>query len=153
MTPGFQSPNHLYKNDADGSLAPARLRLVEPLAEHAVTRNSLGQDLRNARLRQDLELSQISSILKISKRHLNAIEAADMDALPIGDVYLIGYARSYAGYLGLNTTQCVEKLKIEIAEREAKHRVPISKKQIQEPMLASAVRHTLSFLGLRGYEL
>ena len=153
MTPGFQSPNHLYKNDADGSLAPARLRLVEPLAEHAVTRNSLGQDLRNARQCKGLELSQISSRLKISKRYLRAIEESDLNMLPPGNAYLVGYARSYAGYLGLNTTQCVEKLKIEIAEREAKHRVPISKKQIQEPMLASAVRHTLSFLGLRGYEL
>ena len=152
MAPRFENPNH-YKNDSDGGLPFAHLRLVEPSGERTVISSSLGQDLRNARQCKGLELSQISSRLKISKRYLTAIEESDVDVLPPGDAYLVGYARSYAGYLGLNTTHCIEKMKIEIAERQAMHREHISEKQIQESMLGSAVRHTLSILGLRGYEL
>jgi cytoskeleton protein RodZ len=148
MTPGFQSPNYRYKNDVDGRLAPALLCFGEPSAKHAVIGNSLGQDLRNARLRQDLELSQISSILKISKRHLRAIEDGDIGALPLGDVYLIGYTRAYADYLGLDTTQCVEKLKFEIVERDVNRQAVIVKEPQHKRGLPSAVRHILILLGL-----
>lgn len=153
MAPRFENPNHLDKNDFDGCSPFAHLRLVEPSGERPVIFNSLGQDLRNARHCKGLELSQISSRLKISKRFLTAIEESDVDVLPPGNAYLVGYARSYANYLGLNSTLCVEKLKIEIAEREAKRQVPISDKQIAEGWLARPFRRILSFLGLTGYEL
>ena len=153
METRFQNPILQHNSDSDSRPPFAQFRFVEESGERMVVSSSLGQDLRNARQGKGLELSQISSRLKISKGYLRAIEESDLNMLPPGNAYLVGYARSYASYLGLNTTLCVEKLKLEIAEREAKHRVPVSKKQIQEPILASAVRHTLSFLGLRGYEI
>ena len=78
----------------------------------------VGKELREARQRKGLNLSQVSGSLKISKRHINAIEEGEVDALPPGRCYLIGYTRAYAGYLGLNVATCVERLKLEIAERE-----------------------------------
>jgi cytoskeletal protein RodZ len=79
--------------------------------------------LREARQRKGLNLSQVSGSLKISKRHISAIEEGQVDALPPGKVYLIGYTRAYAGYLGLNVAKCVERLKVEIAEREDSNEV------------------------------
>jgi cytoskeleton protein RodZ len=144
MGPQFQGLGHQCENDLGSNRT--RLRLVEHCEEQVL--NSLGQELRQARQGQGLELSQISSSLKISKRYLTAIEESDVGELPPGDVYLIGYTRAYAGYLGLNTGQCVEKLKTEIAAREAKCRVSIAPEPTPKHRLPSAVRHTFGFLGL-----
>jgi cytoskeletal protein RodZ len=143
MEPRFQGPGHHCENDLDSHRARSVL-------------SSLGQDLRDARQCQGLELAKISSSLKISKRYLTAIEESDIAGLPPGDVYRIGYTRAYAGYLGLNTGQCVEKLKTEIAAREAHSRAhsqakdQTKRQMAQEPRhrLPSAVRHTFGFLGL-----
>ena len=121
-----------------------------PSGESTVIFTSLGQDLRNARHCRGLELSHISNRLKISKRYLTAIEESDLNVLPPGNVYLVGYVRSYAAYLGLDSNLSVEKLKIEIAEREAKRQATVSIKQIEEPSLASSVRHIRRFFGLTG---
>jgi transcriptional regulator with XRE-family HTH domain len=153
MEPRFQGPHHYSGNDLRNSAARSRLRLVEPSEKEAAVLSSLGQDLRNARQAKGLEISQVSSSLKISKRHLNAIEESNVEALPLGDVYLIGYARTYANYLGLNTGQCLEKLKSEIAERGAKCQVPIAQNLPQETTLPRALRYTLRFLGIGSYEL
>lgn len=144
MEPRFRGPGHHSENDLGG----AHARLVERCEKQTTALGSLGQDLRKARQRMGLELSQISSSLKISKRYLNAIEESDVAALPPGDVYLIGYTRAYAGYLGLNTGHCVEKLKIEIAAREAECQMSIAKEPTPKNRLPSAVRHTFGFLGI-----
>jgi transcriptional regulator with XRE-family HTH domain len=116
--------------------------------DSVVVLSPLGQKLRKARQRKGLDLHQVSSSLKISKRHINAIEEGKVDGLPAGNVYLIGYARAYAGYLGLNVAKCVEMLKAEIAQREASCEVVSahSLSHRQEPL--SAVRRALNFLRL-----
>jgi cytoskeletal protein RodZ len=158
MGPRFQGPGHHSDNDLGSN--HARSRLVEDCEKQTAVPSSLGQDLRQARQCRGLELSQISSSLKISKRYLTAIEESDVAGLPPGDVYRIGYTRAYAGYLGLNTGQCVEKLKTEIAAREAQSQAQsLTRDQTKHPMrigqepaprhrLPSAVRHTFGFLGL-----
>ena len=152
MEPRFQGPGHQCENDLDSHRA--RLRLIEHCEKQTAVLSSLGQDLREARQCQGLELAKISSSLKISKRYLTAIEESNVAGLPPGDVYRIGYTRAYAGYLGLNTGHCVEKLKTEIAAREALSvaQNQTKRQMAQEPApkqkLPSAVRHTFGFLGL-----
>lgn len=149
MAPRFRGPSHISENDLRSTSSRAQLRLVEPSEKQIAVLSSLGQDLRKARQAKGLEISQVSTALKISKRHLNAIEESDAKSLPLGDVYLIGYTRTYANYLGLNAGQCVEKMKSEIAEREAKGQVPMAQKQ-RSP---NVFRHALRFLGLGSYVL
>jgi cytoskeletal protein RodZ len=154
MEPRFQGPGHHCENDFGSDRA--RSRLIEDCETQTVVPSSLGQDLRDARQCQGLELAKISSSLKISKRYLTAIEESDFAGLPPGDVYRIGYTRAYAGYLGLNTGQCVDKLKTEIAARQAQSQAhsqakdQTKRQMAQEPRhrLPSAVRHTFGFLGL-----
>jgi hypothetical protein len=146
MGPRFQGQDH-----SELGSDRARLRRVEDCEKQTASLSSLGQDLRQARQGQGLELAQISSSLKISKRYLTAIEESHVAELPPGEVYLIGYTRAYASYLGLNTGQCVEKLKTEIAAREAqsqaqdqiKHQMRTAQEQTP-----SRHRHTFGFLGL-----
>jgi transcriptional regulator with XRE-family HTH domain len=62
---------------------------------------SIGETLRQERLRQNLELKQISEELKISSRMLAAIEDEKFDRLP-GGVFSRSFVRQYAQYLGLD---------------------------------------------------
>jgi cytoskeleton protein RodZ len=58
--------------------------------------------------------------LKIRKDHLEAVEEDNFAGLP-GKTYAIGFVRSYAGYLGLDTTELVERYKQEISGRREEH--------------------------------
>ncbi len=61
---------------------------------------SVGQILKDARQSQGLSLEEIAVTLCISKRYLAYLED-DKENL-VGDVYTIGFLRSYAQYLGLD---------------------------------------------------
>jgi cytoskeleton protein RodZ len=62
---------------------------------------SIGETLRRERLKRNLELGQISQVLKISSRMLAAIEEEKFDRLP-GGVFSRSFVRQYASYLGLD---------------------------------------------------
>jgi transcriptional regulator with XRE-family HTH domain len=109
--------------------------------ESETVASTLGLHMRVARQRKGLDLSQVSGSLKISKRHLNAIEEGRLDALPAGNAYLLGYTRSYASYLGLNASKFVEELKFEIAERALREVVHASRLPPRQPL--SAVRRVI----------
>jgi cytoskeleton protein RodZ len=65
---------------------------------------SIGEALRQERLRRNLELRQISDELKISSRMLAAIEAEQFERLP-GGVFSRSFVRQYAQYLGLSAEE------------------------------------------------
>ena len=61
----------------------------------------IGNSLREARLRQGLEIPRIESDTKIRGKYLRALEEEQFDVLP-GDTYVKGFLRTYADYLGLD---------------------------------------------------
>jgi cytoskeleton protein RodZ len=61
----------------------------------------IGNSLREARLRQSLEIPRIESDTKIRGKYLRALEEEQFDVLP-GDTYVKGFLRTYADYLGLD---------------------------------------------------
>lgn len=61
----------------------------------------IGNSLREARLRQGLEIPRIEADTKIRGKYLRALEDEGFDALP-GDTYVKGFLRTYADYLGLD---------------------------------------------------
>jgi cytoskeleton protein RodZ len=61
----------------------------------------IGNSLREARLRQGLELPRIEADTKIRGKYLRALEEERFDVLP-GDTYVKGFLRTYAEYLGLD---------------------------------------------------
>ena len=61
----------------------------------------IGNSLREARVRQQLELGEVELATKIRSRYLRALEEESFDALP-AQTYVKGFLRTYADYLGLD---------------------------------------------------
>ncbi|HWF65130.1 MAG TPA: helix-turn-helix domain-containing protein [Rhizomicrobium sp.] len=100
----------------DGEGGRRRLHLREISGDSETPLETVGQDLRTARLRRGEDLATVSRALKIRKEHLEAVEEDRIESLP-GRTYAIGFVRSYANYLGLDTTAMVERFKEEISGR------------------------------------
>ena len=112
--------------DQTGSVERRRLHLREISENSDVPLETVGQDLRTARMRKGDDLAAIAAVLRIRKDHLQALEESNFDQLP-GRAYTIGFVRSYAQYLGMDPVESVERLKAEIAGRN----------EVKEPMAAS----------------
>ncbi len=111
--------------DSEGGLDRRRIHLREISDEMDAPLDTVGQDLRTARLRRGDDLASVSRVLKIRKDHLEALEEDRIEALP-GRTYAVGFIRSYADYLGLDAVQCVERFKAEIAGRSDTSVTPIT---------------------------
>ena len=61
----------------------------------------IGNSLREARLRQGVELSRAESDTKIRGKYLHALEDERFELIP-GETYVKGFLRAYAEYLGLD---------------------------------------------------
>jgi cytoskeleton protein RodZ len=119
--------------DEDGSLNRRRIHLREISGESETPLETVGQDLRAARLRLGEDLATVSRTLKIRKDHLEALEEDRFEALP-GRAYAVGFIRSYSDYLGLDSVQCVERFKLEIAGR-GEAELPVVQDVIEERRL------------------
>ena len=61
----------------------------------------IGISLREARLRQHLELPEVEQATKIRGKYLRALEEEQFEVLP-AQTYVKGFLRAYADYLGLD---------------------------------------------------
>ncbi|MDE2134169.1 MAG: DUF4115 domain-containing protein [Alphaproteobacteria bacterium] len=111
--------------DDEGGLDRRHIHLREISGDLDTPLETVGQDLREARLRRGDDLATVSRVLKIRKDHLEALEEDRFEALP-GRTYAVGFVRSYADYLGLDAVQCVERFKAEIAGRSDESPPPIT---------------------------
>ncbi|MGZ5928690.1 MAG: helix-turn-helix domain-containing protein [Rhizomicrobium sp.] len=106
--------------NADEKSGRRRIHLREISGDSETPLETVGQDLRAARLRRGDDLATVSRALKIRKDHLEAVEEDRLENLP-GRTYAIGFVRTYAGYLGLDVTETVERYKQEISGRHDEH--------------------------------
>jgi cytoskeleton protein RodZ len=106
--------------NADEKSGRRRIHLREISGDSDMPADTVGQELRAGRLRRGDDLATVSRDLKIRKDHLEAVEEDRLENLP-GRTYAIGFVRSYAGYLGLNATEMVERYKQEISGRHDDH--------------------------------
>ncbi len=98
--------------DEEGGAGRRRIHLREITGEGELPLETVGQDLRAARLRRGDDLATVSRALKIRKDHLEALEEDRIDSLP-GKTYAIGFIRTYSQYLGLDANAFVERFKQE----------------------------------------
>src|SRR6476661_10738649 len=82
----------------------------EPVPEVPPT---VGERLRVARAKQKLSLEDVAAQTRIPQRHLASIETGDWDSLP-APTYTIGFAKNYAGVVGLDRTEIGEQLREEM---------------------------------------
>ena len=95
----------MAKRDPDPE--PPEEELVEPEP------SPVGEQLRKAREATGLSLEDIAAQTRIPQRHLASIETADWDNLP-APTYTIGFAKSYAGAVGLDRTEIGNQLREEM---------------------------------------
>lgn len=69
---------------------------------------NFGEDLRMERLSRGIALEEISSVTKISQRHLMALEQEHFRQLP-GGILSKGIVRGYAGAVGLDEDDWIER--------------------------------------------
>ena len=85
--------------------------IEEPKEQKKVV-NKVGSLLKEMRLQKGLRLSEVAKRLCIRKTYLEAIEESNYENIPPFP-YGIGFIRSYADYLGLNSGNIVELYKEE----------------------------------------
>jgi transcriptional regulator with XRE-family HTH domain len=88
---------------------------TEPMGEDSVEANAptVGDRLRAAREKTGITLEDIAAQTRIPQRHLESIETAEWDNLP-APTYTIGFAKSYAGAVGLDRNEIGDQLREEM---------------------------------------
>jgi cytoskeleton protein RodZ len=77
----------------------------------------IGNSLREARVRQQLELGEVELATKIRSRYLRALEEESFEALP-AQTYVKGFLRTYADYLGLDGQLYVDEFNSRFGDGE-----------------------------------
>jgi hypothetical protein len=84
----------------------------------------IGNSLREARKRQQLDLSEVEQATKIRARYLQALEEESFDVLP-AQTYVKGFLRTYADYLGLDGQLYVDEFNSRYSIGEDEPREPV----------------------------
>ena len=107
------------------------LRLVDPLGERVgpspTEFDKIGAYLRAVREHRSLTLEGLAELTRISKAYLQAIEEANLSALP-SRPFAIGYVRSYAKALGIDGDAAAARFKKEAPDFSEPLRNPIGVK-------------------------
>ena len=77
-----------------------------------------GMRFQQARMEAGFTLSEVAAALDIDARYIFALEDEAYDDLP-GKTFAIGYAKTYASYLGLNPKRIAEEIMKEIGYDES----------------------------------
>lgn len=85
--------------------------------------SSVGEILKNTREAKGITIEQVAEATSIRVLYLEAIEKEQFKLIP-GEVYLKGFIRNYANYIGLNGPAMVEKYKEQV-EADKKHEHPL----------------------------
>ncbi len=84
----------------------------------------IGNSLREARKRQQLDLTEVEQATKIRGRYLQALEEESFDVLP-AQTYVKGFLRTYADYLGLDGQLYVDEFNSRYSVGEDVSREPL----------------------------
>jgi cytoskeletal protein RodZ len=75
---------------------------------------TVGEELKAARARLGMSLSDLAAETRVPMRHLESIERSEFSALP-GHTYTIGFVRSYARAVALDHIAIVNALRAELS--------------------------------------
>ena len=69
---------------------------------------AIGERLREARMRQRVDVSEVERVTKIRAKYLRALENEEFDLLP-GPTFVKSFLRTYSEYLGLDARALIEE--------------------------------------------
>lgn len=93
---------------------------------------TFGSVLRHAREERQLPLAALANATKIAPTALNALEAADLDALP-PEVFVRGFIRSYARVVGISDLEPMRLFDRLVHERKAERAAALALAQPPAP--------------------
>ena len=105
----------------------------------------IGNSLREARLRQSLDLARVEDDTKIRAKYLQALEDERFDILP-SETYVKGFLRTYAEYLGLDGQLYVDEFNSRFAAAEE----PVSTQQMPRRRKSRRAESNLVVVALAG---
>jgi hypothetical protein len=73
---------------------------------------ALGDTLREARMRQKIDITEVEAKTKIRAKYLRALENEEFGLLP-GPTYVRSFLRTYAAFLGLDAQLLVEEYRVQ----------------------------------------
>jgi len=111
---GFKSRLRTNLSRKKSGLARLQIREIADCAE-LDRANTVGEALKAARLRLDKDTSLVAEDLKIRREYIEALEQGRFENLP-SMIYVRGFVRSYATYLGLDAEECLFRFKSETAD-------------------------------------
>ncbi len=94
---------------------------------------TIGSLLKERRKERKLTVSQISEITKIRGEYLKAIEDGNYDVFP-SEVYLKGFLKNYAKFLGINTERALAMYRRERDFRKTEPTISMSKRLIDKSL-------------------
>ena len=122
----------------------------------STTEMTAGEMLHNARTtgRRKREIPTIAKLLCIREEFLEALESGNYRVIP-EDVYILGFARSYAVELGLNPDEVIDKLKRElgivseekeVSEPEIKPETPKKKFKFNKAVFVNVFKNAFDYV-------
>jgi hypothetical protein len=87
---------------------------------------SIGETLREARMRQRLDITDVEAKTKIRAKYLRALENEDFGMLP-GPTFVKSFLRTYAEFLGLDPHLLVEEYRVRHDPRDESELTPFAR--------------------------
>lgn len=116
----------------------------------------IGAVLRETRLKKGITLDKAQEETKIRRRYLEALEEGNSQVFP-GEVYLKGFLKNYAHFLGLPGDELVKryaKARTALEEEKARVRQPAGPRGLSLPRgLVTVIVLLVAFLALGGFFL
>ena len=111
----------------------AEIKAEEAQMQTSLDEVKVGGMLRDARVKKGYKLEDVSKELYIRKSFLEAIESSNYEEIP-EPPYGIGFIRSYAEFLGLNSARIVQLFKEETDAKNQKEDVYVLEPQAEATM-------------------
>src|SRR3954449_11600864 len=87
---------------------------------------SIGETLREARMRQRFDITDVEAQTKIRAKYLRALENEDFGMLP-GPTFVKSFLRTYAEFLGLDPHLLVEEYRVRYDPRDESELTPFAR--------------------------
>ena len=88
--------------------------------EPVASTDTVGQRLRAAREAKGMSIEDVASATRIPTRHLQSLEDSEWHRLP-ASTYSVGFAKNYAGAVGLDRAEIAEQLRAEMGSELPAH--------------------------------
>jgi cytoskeleton protein RodZ len=119
-------------NDPDPIPPDSVAEALDPAREAQTLRQDFGRSYQETRKKYNLSIADVAYHLRIQASYIEAIETGQYEKIP-GQIYVIGFLKSYAEFLGLDGEYIVAEIK--------KKTFPLNNKKEKPKLIRSPLLH------------